>query len=124
MELVNYIIVNNEKLIVRDVSGNGRRTRYTFVGKHNEIIDVELTIISCENNSFVKIWQKKYGALKRQKNYIAIDVCITDENGNCWSRYNPQVCNSKLNFAWLLKDTVENRKKILGEIIRRANEGK
>lgn len=59
MELVNYIIVNHEKLIVKDMSGTGTRTRYSFVSKHNEIIDVELTVVSCENNYLVKIWQKK-----------------------------------------------------------------
>lgn len=38
MDLVNYIIVNNEKLIVRDVSGNGRRTRYSTVENRKKIL--------------------------------------------------------------------------------------
>lgn len=111
----------NTDMIVHDMSGNGKRIRYTFTSKHGEIIDVEL--ISCKDNYNLLETYTRYGWIPQtQKSWISVDVQATDKKGRCWNKYNPQINKQyKLDFDWVLADNQKNRKKILCEIIKRAN---
>lgn len=105
----------------------GRRWLYTFAEKNSkgELIQVEL--VKCEpdnssNASLPNIW-KKYGYMERViDSYWDIKVCVTDENGNCFGKYNPQCKKDslKIDFDWMIEATEENRIKILEEVERRA----
>ena len=54
---------------------------------------------------------------------LHVELFVTDENGNCYNRYNPQINYEtwKIDFSWILEATAENINKILAEIERRAN---
>lgn len=107
-----------KKYIVKDMTGGrGARLRYTFLKRNSigESLIVDLT--HCENcggvHSLPYLW-KKHGFINRiLKNWIHIECYVTDENGNCWGKYNPQELSRKINFDYMLEDTEENRRYIL-----------
>lgn len=105
----------------------GRRWLYTFLKKNDkgELIQVELTKCEPDNRkkkSLPNLW-KKYGYMERViDNYWYITVYATDENGNCYGKYNPMCKNDslKIDFNWILEATEKNRIKVLEEVERRA----
>lgn len=121
-KFVNSMNLLDTDITVRDMSENGNRIRYSFTSKHGENIDVEFGVCEC-NSSLFETWKEHRWIPKTQKSWFNVDVQAIDSDGNCWGKYNPQVNKQhKLDFDWVLEDNEENRKKILCEIIRRANE--
>lgn len=104
----------------------GRRWLYTFLQKNekDELIQVEITKCESDNSkkSIPNLW-KKYGYMDTVLNsYWSVTVYATDEDGNCYGKYNPQHKNDshKTDFNWMFEATEKNRIKILEEIERRA----
>ena len=54
-------------------------------------------------------------------NYLSVSTFVTDEDGNCYGKYNPTINGFKINFDWLLEATIANEKKLLNEVYRLAN---
>ena len=56
--------------------------------------------------------------------YWSVEVYVTDTEGTCWGRYNPQTKLSEdkkrlvINFDWMFEATEENKEKILNEVYR------
>ena len=90
--------------------------------KNCECIDVELSRINAEGSSIMNCWIKNEYIPKALQTWWSITVYATDKDGNCYGRYNPQEFpkSHKINFAWVLEGTEENRIKILEEIERLA----
>ena len=90
--------------------------------KNGERIDVELSRIRAESSSIMDNWVKNGYIPKALPTWWSIDVYVTDKDGNCYGRYNPQELpkSHKINFDWVLAGTEENRIKILEEIERLA----
>ena len=102
-----------------------REKMITFTNNKGEHVEVEF--FSCEysgSHSLPKLWKRAGYVSEIFDRYIWADVYVTDENGNCWNRYNPQqkVDDGRivLDFEWVREDNEENRRAILTEIIRRA----
>lgn len=102
----------------------GNRTRYTFTNTNDksEEIMVELTRCYCsEQYSLGRIWKEKQWISEDLETWIYVDVYVTDTDGNCWGKYNPQhTREGKVDFKWVLEDTPANRQKILTEIAKKA----
>lgn len=117
-----------KKYIVEDMTaGRGVRVRYTFLEKNSkgESLIVELT--HCTNaggkHSLPYLW-KKGGFIDRiLETYITVDCYVTDKNGDCWNRYNPQIVKgmNKINFDYMLEDTEDNRNYLLSVIEKNFN---
>ena len=90
--------------------------------KNGERIDVELSRINAEGSSIMNSWVKNGYIPKALPTWWSITVYVTDKDGNCYGRYNPQELpeSHKINFNWVLEGTEENRIKILEEIERLA----
>lgn len=109
---------------------NGTRTTFTFTdhAPHGDRIAVEF--IPCvtdphDRNSLPALWYKHGFTSALLPSYWSVSVYATDINGACWGRYNPTINRAgKLDFAWVLPSTAENRDALLAEIVRRANGGK
>jgi hypothetical protein len=101
------------------------RSYYHFKPKTaaGESLLVELML--CEDpggeNSVPALWHKIGWTPERLRNWWSVTVYATDAGGSCYGKYNPQINqHGKINFAWMLPATEENKKKLLGEIARRA----
>ena len=78
--------------------------------------------IRAECSSIMNSWIKKGRIPKALPTWWSISVYVTDKDGNCYGRYNPQELpkSHKINFDLMLEGTEENRIKILEEIERLA----
>lgn len=108
---------------------NGTRTTFTFTDRtpNGEQIAVEFT--HCVTNprdrhSLPALWYQHGFTATLLPSYWYVMVYTTDINGACWGRYNPTINRAgKIDFAWVLPATAENRDALLAEIVRRANGG-
>lgn len=91
-----------------------------------ETLLIELS--ECKNsggkNALPVLW-KKHGFINRVLDtYICIHTYVTDTEGNCYGRYNPQTKLSEdgkrnvINFEWMFENTEENKQKLIDECIR------
>ena len=98
----------------------------TEPNEKGETLLIELS--ECENpggkNALPVLW-KKSGFIDRVLDtYICIHTHVTDTEGNCFSRYNPQNKLSEdgkryvINFDWMFENTEENKQKLIDECIR------
>lgn len=75
------------------------------------------------------LWHKHGYTEEVLPSYLCLTVWAYDENGQCWGMYNPQhmlAWDGKrgiLDFDWVLPVSQENVKRLLAEVVRRANEG-
>lgn len=108
---------------------NGTRTTFTFTGRtpNGEQIAVEFTpcvTIPRDRHSLPVLWYQHGFTATLLPSYWYVMVYATDVNGACWGRYNPTINRAgKIDFAWMLPATAENRDPLLAEIARRANGG-
>lgn len=99
------------------------KNREEIRNKKGETIIIDLSYIVPDNtskNSLPNLW-KKYGYIdKVLDNYISVETFVTDVDGNCWGKYNPQVKENqnKINFNYMLEVTKENKIKILEKIYK------
>lgn len=105
----------------------GRRLLYTFSEKNEkgELIQVELSKCKPDNksdSSLPRLWAKNGFIDRVLESYWYVDTYVTEENGNCYRRYNPTVIKgtTKLDFDWVIEATEENLIKLLEEVERRA----
>ena len=98
----------------------------TEPNEKGEKLLIELS--ECKNpggkNSLPVLW-KKHGCIDRVlETYICINTYVTDTEGNCFGRYNPQTKISEdgkrhvINFDWMFENTEENKQKLINECIR------
>lgn len=94
--------------------------------KKGETLIIELS--ECTNtggkNSLPYLWHKAGYTDKVLNTYLCVHTYCTDSEGNCWSRYNPQIKISDdgkrnvINFDWMFENTEENKQKLISECIR------
>ena len=106
------------------------RAFYEFKDKNKkgEKIVVEITKVFPEltKGSLPMLWKEHGFTKKLYTSYLCADVYVTNEEGNCYGKYNPTVKPSKdgkryvINFDWMLEVSDENIEKILKEVNRLA----
>ena len=98
----------------------------TEPNEKGETLLIELS--ECENpggkNALPVLW-KKHGFIDRVLDtYICIHTYVTDTEGNCYGRYNPQTKLSEdgkrsvINFDWMFENTEENKQKLIDETLK------
>ena len=116
--------MRNYKTVVMVDNKYAYRELNIFEGenKKGECIDVELSRIRAESSSIMDNWVRNGYIQKSLPTWWSIYVYVTDKDGNCYGRYNPQELpkSHNINFDWVLEGTEENRIKILEEIERLA----
>jgi hypothetical protein len=99
---------------------------FTDTNAKGEKITVELSKCSnphC-NNSLPNLWFKHGYVDRVLETYWSVETYVTDTEGACWGRYNPQTKLSKdgkrvvINFDWMFEATEENKENILNEVYR------
>ena len=114
------------KYTVEKCCGSITLFHVTEPNEKGETLLIELS--ECENsggkNSLPALW-KKSGFIDRVLDtYISIHTYVTDSEGNCYGRYNPQTKLSDdgkrnvINFDWMFENTEENKQKLIDECIR------
>lgn len=104
---------------------SGNRIRYTFEEKNRKGETIVFDLSHCENpggpNSLPKMW-KLAGLIDRVlQTWIEVSVYVHDSAGNERKDYDPTVASGRrINFAWMMEDTPENRERMISEIHRRA----
>ena len=63
----------------------------------------------------------KHGYTKKNlTNYLCVDTYVTDKEGNCTRKYNPQAEKKnpgKINFNYMLEATEANEEKLLRKVV-------
>lgn len=74
-------------------------------------------------NSIMNLWLK-HGYLKNFiEETLHVHTYYYDEKGNCWGKYNIQCKNNhKINFNYILENTLKNKEFLINECLRLANE--
>ena len=103
---------------------------YEFLEKNKKgekiVVEVTECYSNCEKDSLPFLWKEHGFTKKLYKSYLCADVYVTDEEGNCYRKYNPTVKPSDdgkryvINFDWMLEVSDENIEKILKEVNRLA----
>lgn len=72
--------------------------------KKGETMEIEVSFIRNDcKNSILNLWYKNRLTPKKMKNCIWIKTYVTDQNGNCYGRYNPILeNNARISFKNLL----------------------
>lgn len=101
------------------------RTVYTFARPTAAGESLVVEFSRCESSDTcgdcARLWYKHGYTSRILPTYWAVSTYATDADNNCWGRYNPTIgADGKLDFAWVLEATEENRVKLLNEIMRRA----
>lgn len=101
---------------------------YTFTEPNAKGEKLVIELCKCEDcpskNSLSKSW-KQHGFIDRVlETYWSIHTYVTDTEGMCYGRYNPQTKLSEdgkrcvINFDWMFEATEENKEKLIDEVYR------
>ncbi len=123
----------------KEVKADGVWLQYETQNVKGETLVVNIQKVSHDltyKKSLMNLWVKNGWLPKALESFWSIDTYVTDTEGNCYSRYNPQTIwyqqfDSKgkviqnrniINFEWILEATLENYEKIVAEVERRFME--
>lgn len=115
-----------KKYTVEKKCGSITLIHVTEPNAKKETLLIELS--ECENpggkNAIPVLWHKHGFTDRVLDTYICIHTYVTDSEGNCFGRYNPQTKLSEdgkrhvINFNWMFENTEENKQKLIDECIR------
>lgn len=99
------------------------RSLYTFTEPNAKGEKIVAELVKCSNSN-PATWKKRGFIDKALETYWSIEVYVTDTEGNCWGRYNPQHKLSEdgkrmvINFDWIFEATEENKEKLIDETLK------
>lgn len=99
--------------------------RYNKKNRLNETMLIQLVACDVKGCSLPRLWKKNGYTSCIMESWWSISTFIYDENGNCYSKYNPQHCYDKraLNFDYVLEVTRDNAITLLKECEKRFIKG-
>ena len=120
----------------KETRADGDWLTYESKNEKGETLVINIRKVSHDlkyKKSLMNLWVKNGWLPKALESFWSIDTYITDADGNCYGRYNPQTIwyqkfNSKgevvqnrniINFEWILDATPENYEKLIAETERR-----
>lgn len=108
---------------------NNYREFITFEDLNSKGEKIQMELTRCESKgkvgSLPYLWKKNGHVDHILKNWWVLNTYVTDSNGNCCGRYNPQHKTNEdgkfqVNFDWLFESTEKNREKLITEVERLA----
>ena len=115
--------MNADKFILKQRTSTSYEVRFIEKNNFNESLILQINEVyppKCEN-SLPNLW-KKYGFTdKILDNYLILDVCVIDENGYEYHKYNPQIAkksdgNRSINFDYMLEVSEANMYKLIDSV--------
>jgi hypothetical protein len=101
---------------------------YTFTEQNTKGEKLVIELSKCTNhggnNALPVLWHKNGYIDKVLETYWNIQTYVTDTEGMCYGRYNPQHKQSEdgkrnvINFYWMFEDTEANKEKLFDNAIR------
>lgn len=96
---------------------------FSFKNKKGEDVKIEMTRVYTDpkdKKSLPNLWKKHGYTKKNLTNYLCVDTFVTDKEGNCTRKYNPQADKKnpgKINFNYMLEATEANEEKLLKKVV-------
>lgn len=88
------------------------------------IIELSLCTNSGSKHALPILWKQKGHIDRVLETYWCFDTYVTDTEGMCYGRYNPQSKlsedgkSSVINFDWMFEATEENKEKLIDETLK------
>ena len=123
-----YEEITHEVPVTITVDENVRphgRISAKFKDFHGNIVEIWMTCVShsrTDKNGLMNLWIKHGYMDHFIPETIAVDVFVTEESGDCYCKYNPQIRESdhRINFRWMLEWNDYNAEMIITATIRNA----
>ena len=112
--------MNADKFTLKQRTSTSYEVRFTEKNSLNEMLILQINEVyppKCEN-SLPNLWKKHGFTDKILDNYLILDVCVIDENGYEYHKYNPQIAkksdgNRSINFDYMLEVSEANMYKLI-----------
>jgi len=115
--------MNANKMTLKQRTSTSYEVRFIEKNNLNEVLILQINEVyppKCKN-SLPNLW-KKYGFTdKILDSYYILDVCVIDENGYEYHKYNPQIAkksdgNRSINFDYMLEVSEANMYKLIDNV--------
>lgn len=127
-----YYTEYTEEIPVEITVDNTTHPRPRIIGKfrniHGENVEIWITAAEHErnrNNSLMNLWVKSGAMEKFIPETISTETFVTDDKGNCYRKYDPQIgipgYDRAINFRWILEYTDYNVERTINQCVRLAN---
>ena len=115
--------MNADKFILKQRTSTSYEVRFKEKNNLNEYLILQINEVyppKCEN-SLPNLWKKHGFTDKILDNYLILDVCVIDENGYEYHKYNPQIAkksdgNRSINFDYMLEVSEANMYKLIDSV--------
>ena len=115
--------MNADKFTLKQRTSTSYEVRFIEKNGLNESLILQINEVYPlkTENSLPVLW-KKYGYTdKILDNYLILDVCVIDENGYEYHKYNPQITknidgNRSINFDYMLEVSEANMYKLIDNV--------
>ena len=115
--------MNADKFTLKQRTSTSYEVRFIEKNGLNESLILQINEVYPlkTENSLPVLW-KKYGYTdKILDNYLILDVCVIDENGYEYHKYNPQIAkksdgNRSINFDYMLEVSEANMYKLIDNV--------
>ena len=127
-----YYVEFTEKIPVEITVDYTTHPRARIIGKfkniHSENVEIWITATEHdkdEKNGLMNLWVKCGSLKKFIPETINAETFVTDYEGNCTRKYNPQIgipgYDRAINFRWMLEYNENNVERIINQCVRLAN---
>ena len=115
--------MNANKMTLKQRTPTSYEVRFIEKNDFNESLILQINEVyppKCEN-SLPNLWKKLGFTDKILDNYLILDVCVIDENGYEYHKYNPQIAkksdgNRSINFDYMLEVSEANMYKLIDSV--------
>ena len=119
----NKTDMNANKMTLKQRTDTSYEVRFIEKNNLNEYLILQINEVyppKCEN-SLPNLWKKLGFTDKILDNYYILDVCVIDENGYEYHKYNPQIAknedgNREINFDYMLEVSEANMYKLIESV--------
>lgn len=115
--------MNADKFTLKQRTSTSYEVRFKEKNNLNESLILQINEVyppDCQN-SLPNLWKKLGYSDKILDNYYILDVCVFDENGYEYHKYNPQITkkndgNRSINFDYMLEVNEVNMYKLIESV--------
>ena len=123
METKKLKTMNADKFTLKQRTSTSYEVRFKEKNYLNEVLILQINEVyppKCKN-SLPNLWKKYDFTDKILDSYYILDVCVIDENGYEYHKYNPQIAkksdgNRSINFDYMLEVSEANMYKLIDNV--------